>query len=424
MAMTMTEKILAAHAGKKEVKPGELIKARVDLVLGNDITAPVAIKEFAKIGTDQVFDRERIALVPDHFTPNKDIKSAEQAKILRDFARQYGIVHYFEIGRMGIEHCLLPEQGLVGPGDLVIGADSHTCTYGALGAFSTGVGSTDMAAAMALGEVWLKVPPSLRFHYYGSLPPWVGGKDLILYTIGQIGVDGALYSAMEFTGEAVSALTMDDRFTMANMAIEAGAKNGIFPVDEKTLAYIEGRLKRSYKVYQSDPEAEYAKEYEFDVSPLEPQVALPHLPENVRPVSEVTGVYIDQVVIGSCTNGRIKDLREAAEILKGQKVHPEVRLIVIPGTQEIYLQALQEGLVAIFIEAGGVVSTPTCGPCLGGHMGILARGEKAVATTNRNFIGRMGHPESEVYLAGPAVAAASAVKGRIAHPKEVLGNDH
>ncbi len=424
MAMTMTEKILAAHAGKKEVKPGELIKARVDLVLGNDITAPVAIKEFAKIGTDQVFDRERIALVPDHFTPNKDIKSAEQAKILRDFARQYGIVHYFEIGRMGIEHCLLPEQGLVGPGDLVIGADSHTCTYGALGAFSTGVGSTDMAAAMALGEVWLKVPPSLRFHYYGSLPPWVGGKDLILYTIGQIGVDGALYSAMEFTGEAVSALTMDDRFTMANMAIEAGAKNGIFPVDEKTLAYIEGRLKRSYKVYQSDPEAEYAKEYEFDVSRLEPQVALPHLPENVRPVSEVTGVYIDQVVIGSCTNGRIKDLREAAEILKGRKVHPEVRLIVIPGTQEIYLQALQEGLVAIFIEAGGVVSTPTCGPCLGGHMGIMARGEKAVATTNRNFIGRMGHPESEVYLAGPAVAAASAVKGRIAHPKEVLGNDH
>jgi 3-isopropylmalate/(R)-2-methylmalate dehydratase large subunit len=424
MAMTMTEKILAAHAGKEEVKPGELINARVDLVLGNDITAPVAIKEFARIGVDKVFDPEAIALVPDHFTPNKDIKSAEQAKMVREFAKEYGIVHYFEVGKMGIEHCLLPEQGLVGPGDLVIGADSHTCTYGALGAFSTGVGSTDMAAAMALGEVWLKVPPSIRFNYYGTLPPWVGGKDLILYTIGQIGVDGALYSAMEFTGEAVAALTMDDRFTMANMAIEAGAKNGIFPVDEKTLAYIEGRLKRSHRVYASDPEAEYAKEYEFDVSRLEPQVALPHLPENARPVSTVTDIHIDQVVIGSCTNGRMKDLREAAQVLKGKQVHPEVRLIVIPGTQEVYLQALKEGLITIFIEAGAVVSTPTCGPCLGGHMGILARGERAVATTNRNFVGRMGHPESEVYLAGPAVAAASAVKGRIAHPEEVAGNDH
>ena len=422
--MTMTEKILAAHAGKEEVKPGELINARVDLVLGNDITAPVAIKEFARIGVEKVFDPEAIALVPDHFTPNKDIKSAEQAKIVREFAKKYGIVHYFEVGKMGIEHCLLPEQGLVGPGDLVIGADSHTCTYGALGAFSTGVGSTDMAAAMALGEVWLKVPPSIRFNYYGTLPPWVGGKDLILYTIGQIGVDGALYSAMEFTGEAVAALTMDDRFTMANMAIEAGAKNGIFPVDEKTLAYIEGRLKRSYKVYASDPEAEYINEYEFDVSRLEPQVALPHLPENARPVSAVTDIRIDQVVIGSCTNGRMKDLREAAQVLKGKQVHPEVRLIVIPGTQEIYLQALKEGLVTIFIEAGGVVSTPTCGPCLGGHMGILARGERAVATTNRNFVGRLGHPESEVYLAGPAVAAASAVKGRIAHPEEVACDDH
>lgn len=422
--MTMTEKILAAHAGKEEVKPGELINARVDLVLGNDITAPVAIKEFARIGVEKVFDPEAIALVPDHFTPNKDIKSAEQAKMVREFAKEYGIVHYFEVGKMGIEHCLLPEQGLVGPGDLVIGADSHTCTYGALGAFSTGVGSTDMAAAMALGEVWLKVPPSIRFNYYGTLPPWVGGKDLILYTIGQIGVDGALYSAMEFTGEAVAALTMDDRFTMANMAIEAGAKNGIFPVDEKTLAYIEGRLKRSHRVYASDPEAEYAKEYEFDVSRLEPQVALPHLPENARPVSTVTDIHIDQVVIGSCTNGRMKDLREAAQVLKGKQVHPEVRLIVIPGTQEVYLQALKEGLITIFIEAGAVVSTPTCGPCLGGHMGILARGERAVATTNRNFVGRMGHPESEVYLAGPAVAAASAVKGRIAHPEEVAGNDH
>jgi 3-isopropylmalate/(R)-2-methylmalate dehydratase large subunit len=422
MAMTITEKILAAHAGKQEVKPGELINARVDLVLGNDITAPVAIKEFARIGVDKVFDPEAIALVPDHFTPNKDIKSAEQAKMVREFAKKYGIVHYFEVGKMGIEHCLLPEQGLVGPGDLVIGADSHTCTYGALGAFSTGVGSTDMAAGMALGEVWLKVPPSIRFHYYGTLPPWVGGKDLILYTIGRIGVDGALYSAMEFTGETVAALTMDDRFTMANMAIEAGAKNGIFPVDEKTLAYIDGRLKRPHKVYASDPEAEYAKEYEFDVSRLEPQVALPHLPENARPVSEITDVRIDQVVIGSCTNGRMKDLREAAQLLKGRRVHPEVRLIVIPGTQEIYLQALKEGLITDFIEAGGVVSTPTCGPCLGGYMGILAHGERAVATTNRNFVGRMGHPESEVYLAGPAVAAASAVKGRIAHPEEVSGN--
>lgn len=420
-AQTMTEKILAAHAGKETVEPGELITARVDLALGNDITAPVAIKEFEKIGVDRVFDPNAIALVPDHFVPNKDIKSAEQAKMVREFAKKHKIRHYFEVGRMGIEHCLLPEQGLVGPGDLIIGADSHTCTYGALGAFSTGVGSTDLAAVMALGEVWLKVPPSLRFHYYGALQSWVGGKDLILYTIGRIGVDGALYSAMEFAGEAVAALTMDDRFTMANMAIEAGGKNGLFPVDEKTLAYTRNRFIREPMVYESDPDAEYLKEYEFDVSMIEPQVARPHLPENAVSVKELgSAVSIDQVVIGSCTNGRLKDLREAAEILRGKKVHPEVRLIVIPGTQEIYMAAMKEGLIEVFIKAGGVVSTPTCGPCLGGYMGILAKGERAVATTNRNFIGRMGDPESEIFLAGPPVAAASAIKGRIAHPEEVL----
>jgi len=419
-AMTITEKILAAHAGKEQVEPGELINARVDLVLGNDITAPVAIKEFEKIGVDQVFDRDAVALVPDHFTPNKDIKSAEQAKKVREFAKEYGITNYFEVGRMGIEHCLLPEQGLVGPGDIVIGADSHTCTYGALGAFSTGVGSTDMAAVMALGEIWLKVPPSIKLNYYGTLRPWVGGKDLILYTIGLIGVDGALYSAMEFVGEAISELSMDDRFTMANMAIEAGAKNGICSVDQKTLSYIKGRLKRSYQVYSSDPQAEYIREIEIDVSKIGPQVAAPHLPENTKAVEDFTDVRIDQVVIGSCTNGRLKDLREAAAVLRGKAVHQEVRLIIIPGTQEIYKEAMREGLLEVFLEAGAVVSTPTCGPCLGGHMGILARGEKAVSTTNRNFVGRMGDPESEVYLAGPAVAAASAVKGRIAHPEEVL----
>ncbi len=421
--MTMTEKILAAHAGKEQVEPGDLIKARVDLVLGNDITSPVAIREFEKIGVKKVFDPNAIALVPDHFTPNKDIKSAEQAKMLREFARKYGITHYFEVGRMGIEHCLLPEQGLVGPGNLIIGADSHTCTYGALGAFSTGVGSTDLAAAMASGEVWLKVPPSIKLQYYGSLPNWVGGKDLILYTIGQIGVDGALYSALEFTGETISSLTMDDRFTMANMAIEAGAKNGIFPVDDRTLEYIRERYQKPYTIYTSDHDAHYQQTYEWDLSKLEPQVALPHLPENLKSVRELSNIYIDQVVIGSCTNGRLKDLREAAHLLKGNKVHPDVRLIIIPGTQEIYLQAMREGLLEIFVQAGGVVSTPTCGPCLGGHMGILAKGERAVATTNRNFLGRMGHTESEVYLSGPPVAAASAIKGRIAHPEEVLKND-
>ncbi|MDN5347590.1 MAG: 3-isopropylmalate/(R)-2-methylmalate dehydratase large subunit [Clostridia bacterium] len=420
MGMTMTEKILAAHAGLDEVRPGQLINAKVDFVLGNDITAPVAIEEFRKLGLERVFDPERIILVPDHFTPAKDIKSAEQAKILRDFAREYGIKHYFEIGRVGIEHCLLPEQGLVAPGELIIGADSHTCTYGALGAFATGVGSTDMAAAMATGELWFKVPETILFNYYGHLQPWVGGKDLILYAIGDIGVDGARYMAMEFTGEAIAELSLDGRFTMANMAIEAGGKNGIFAPDAKALAYLEGRVKRPYKIYTSDPDAEYAQVKEYDAGKIAPQVAFPHLPENVKPVTEVGEILIDQVVIGSCTNGRLEDLRVAARLLQGKKVHPEVRLIVIPGTQEIYLQALREGLIEIFIEAGAAVSTPTCGPCLGGHMGILARGERALSTTNRNFVGRMGHPESEVYLAGPAVAAASAVRGRIAAPEEVL----
>jgi 3-isopropylmalate/(R)-2-methylmalate dehydratase large subunit len=419
MGMTMTEKILAAHSEKEAVTPGELIKARVDLVLGNDITAPMAIHEFEKIGVDHVFDPTKIVLVPDHFTPNKDIKSAEQAKEMREFAHKHQIVNYFEIGQMGIEHCLLPEKGLVLPGDLIIGADSHTCTYGAVGAFSTGVGSTDMAAAMAIGEVWLKVPESIKFIYHGKLPRWVGGKDIILYTIGQIGVDGALYQAMEFIGEAINQLSMDGRLTMANMAIEAGGKNGIFAIDDKTLDYVNSRAKRPFTVYSSDPDAHYSTVYEWDISELEPQVSFPHLPENARPLSKCGQVAIDQSVIGSCTNGRIEDLREAATILKGKKVNSNVRLIVIPGTQAIWRQAMQEGLFEIFVDAGAVVSTPTCGPCLGGHMGILAKGERAIATTNRNFVGRMGHPESEVYLAGPAVAAASAIAGRIAGPEEV-----
>ncbi|OPY56888.1 MAG: 2,3-dimethylmalate dehydratase large subunit [Pelotomaculum sp. PtaU1.Bin035] len=419
MPMTITEKILAAHAGKEQVVPGELINARVDFVLGNDITAPVAIKEFEKIGVPDVFDRERVTLVPDHFTPNKDIKSAEQAMLVKQFSKKHNLANYFEVGRMGIEHCLLPEQGLVGPGDLVTGADSHTCTYGALGAFSTGVGSTDLAAAMALGETWLKVPESIKFEFAGVLKPWVGGKDLILYTIGDIGVDGALYQAMEFTGPAIENLSMDGRFTMCNMAIEAGGKNGIIAPDEITRTYVEGRCKRSYQFYQSDPDAKYDKVIHYDASRIEPQVAFPHLPENSRPVSEAGNVEIDQVVIGSCTNGRIEDLREAAKLLQGRKVHKNVRMVIFPGTQEIYLQALREGLIEIFVESGGAVSTPTCGPCLGGHMGILAKGERAVATTNRNFVGRMGHPESEVYLANPAVAAASAILGRIAGPGEV-----
>ncbi|MCL0062897.1 3-isopropylmalate dehydratase large subunit [Peptococcaceae bacterium] len=420
MGMTITEKILAAHAGKDFVEPGELISAKVDLVLGNDITAPLAIKEFRKIGIDKVFDKKRVVLVPDHFTPNKDIKSAEQCKFMREFVREQELEFYYEVGRMGIEHCLLPEEGLVGPGQVIIGADSHTCTYGALGAFSTGVGSTDLAAAMALGETWFKVPESLKFIYYGNLPRWVSGKDLILYTIGKIGVDGALYRAMEFTGPVIEELSMDSRFTMCNMAIEAGGENGIIAPDEKTKQYIEGRMKFPYEFYYSDEDAKYLEVYEIDVTNMELQVAFPHLPENTKPVSEAVNVRIDQAVIGSCTNGRIEDLRITAEVLKGNKVHPDVRAIIFPGTQKIYMQAMKEGLVEIFIEAGAAVSTPTCGPCLGGHMGILAKGERAIATTNRNFVGRMGHPESEVYLSNPAVAAASAVLGRIAHPDEVV----
>ncbi|NLN75803.1 MAG: 3-isopropylmalate dehydratase large subunit [Armatimonadetes bacterium] len=419
MGQTITQKILAAHCGKESVEPGELITARLDLVLGNDITAPIAIREFEKIGAQTVFDKDRVALVPDHSTPNKDIKSAELVKIMRDFARKHNITHFFEIGKMGIEHTLLPDEGLTLPGDAIIGADSHTCTYGALGAFSTGVGSTDLACAMALGETWFKVPEAIKFVYYGKLPKWVSGKDLILYTIGKIGVDGALYCSMEFTGEAISELDMAGRFTMCNMAIEAGGKNGIIEPDEKTLAYIKPRAKRDFKLYKSDSDAVYKNVIEIDVSKLEPVVSFPHLPENTKPVSEATHIKIDQSVIGSCTNGRIEDLRVAASVIKGHKVHPDVRLIVIPATQEIYLQSIKEGLTEIFVEAGGAVSTPTCGPCLGGHMGVLAGGERAVSTTNRNFVGRMGHTKSEVYLASPAIAAASAVLGRIGSPEEL-----
>ena len=396
MNMTISEKILATHCGLKELRPGDLISARVDIALGNDITAPIAIKEFEKSGAKKVFDKERIVLVPDHFTPNKDILSAEHARILREFANKHEITHYYEIGRMGVEHALLPEQGVVGPGDVIIGADSHTCTYGALGAFATGVGSTDLAASWITGEVWFKVPHTLLFTFYGQRKKWVGGKDLILYTIGKIGVDGAAYRSMEFRGEAMDALDIDGRLTMANMAIEAGAKNGIFHVDQVTEDYLKGRAKRPYVVYSSDPGAEYLKKYEFDCGTIEPQVAFPHLPENSKPVSEAAGITIDQVVIGSCTNGRYSDLLEAAQVLKGKKVHKNVRLIVIPATQHIYRQAMKDGLLDIFIEANGAVSTPTCGPCLGGHMGILTDGEVALATTNRNFIGRMGSPRSFV----------------------------
>lgn len=419
MGQTITQKILAAHCGKEAVEPGELVNARLDMVLGNDITAPIAIAEFAKIGAETVFDKDRVALVPDHSTPNKDIKSAQLVKILRDFARLHNITNFFEIGKMGIEHTLLPDEGLVLPGDAIIGADSHTCTYGALGAFSTGVGSTDLACAMALGETWFKVPEAIKFIYYGKMPKWVSGKDLILYTIGKIGVDGALYSTMEFAGETISELDMAGRFTMCNMAIEAGGKNGIIEPDEKTLAYVNPRAKREFKLYKSDPDAVYKDVIEIDVSKLEPIVSFPHLPENARPISEAAHIKLDQSVIGSCTNGRIEDLRVAASILKGRKVHPDVRLIVIPATQEIYLQSIKEGLTEIFVEAGGAVSTPTCGPCLGGHMGVLAEGERAVATTNRNFVGRMGHTKSEVYLASPAIAAASAVLGRLGSPEEL-----
>ena len=418
--MTITEKILAVHSGRKEVSPGELINAKVDLVLANDITAPIAIKEFKKIGAKNVFNKDRVALIPDHFAPQKDIKAAEQCKMLKDFSREYSLGLYFEVGRMGIEHALLPEEGLVVPGDLIIGADSHTCTYGALGAFATGVGSTDVASAMATGECWFKVPESMKFIYYGKLNKWVGGKDLILHTIGDIGVDGALYKAMEFEGETIITLPMHARLTMCNMAIEAGGKNGIIVPDDITERYVKGRAKREYRFYTSDKDAKYVEVKEYDCSKIPLTVSCPHLPSNTKPAAELFEVAIDQVVIGSCTNGRIEDLREAAEVIKGKKVNPNVRMIVIPATQKIYLQAIKEGLVEIFINADAVFSTPTCGPCLGGHMGILAKGERAIATTNRNFVGRMGHPESEVYLSNPVVAAASAVKGRIAVPDEVL----
>ncbi len=417
--MTLAEKILAAHTDKKVV-PGEFINVSVDLILANDITAPIAIREFQRIGVGKVFDPKKVVMVPDHFVPNKDIASAEQAKLMREFCREQEAVH-FEVGQMGIEHVLLPEQGLVLPGDVVIGADSHTCTYGALGAFSTGMGSTDIAVAMATGDIWMKVPPTIKLVYHGSLGKWVGGKDLILYTIGQIGADGALYSAMEFAGEVIDALSMDGRFTMANMAIEAGGEAGLFKVDEKTLAYIQPRAKRPYTIYEPDSDAEYSQVIEYDVSSLEPQVALPHSPANTKPVSQVGDIEIDQAVIGSCTNGRLEDLQITARILEGRKVHPGVRCIIIPGSQQVYLDALTEGLIEIFIRAGAVVSTPTCGPCLGLHTGVLADGERCISTTNRNFVGRMGSPKSEVYLSNPAVAAASAIMGKITSPEDILG---
>lgn len=418
MAMTMTQKILAAHAGLEEVHAGQLIRTRLDLVLGNDITSPVAINEFEKAGFEQVFDKSKIAMVMDHFTPNKDIKAATQCKQCRTFARRFDLENYFDVGDVGIEHALLPEQGLVAPGEVIIGADSHTCTYGALGAFSTGVGSTDMAAGMATGEAWFKVPSAIRFVLKGSLNPRVGGKDVILHIIGMIGVDGALYKSMEFTGEGVSSLSVDDRLCMANMAIEAGAKNGIFEVDQKALDYLAERVDRPFTVYQADPDAEYEAEYVIDLSEIEPTVACPHLPENTRPAKELTDVAIDQVVIGSCTNGRLSDMRAAAEILAGKHVAKGVRCIVIPATQQVYLDALRLGYLEIFVAAGCVVSAPTCGPCLGGHMGILAEDEVAVSTTNRNFVGRMGHVTSKIYLAGPEVAAASALAGHIADPRK------
>ncbi len=419
MGMTMTQKILAAHAGLDHVEAGQLIEADLDMVLANDITGPVAIHEVARLNKKEVFDKDKIALVPDHFAPNKDIKSAEHCKCVREYAKAQGITNYFEVGQMGIEHALLPEKGLVVAGDTCIGADSHTCTYGALGAFSTGVGSTDMGAGMITGKAWFKVPSAIRFVLTGKMKPWVSGKDLILHIIGMIGVDGALYRSMEFFGEGVANLSMDDRFTVANMAIEAGAKNGIFPVDEKTIAYIKEHSAKPYRVFEADEDAVYDETYTIDLASLEPTVAFPHLPENTKTVKESGEVTIDQVVIGSCTNGRISDMRAAAEVLKGRKVADGVRAIVIPATQAVYLQSMEEGLLKIFIEAGCIVSTPTCGPCLGGHMGILAAGERAVSTTNRNFVGRMGHVESEVYLASPAVAAASAVTGKISEPAEL-----
>jgi len=416
----MSQKILAAHAGLDKVVPGQLIEADLDLVLGNDITSPVAIKEMTKFTKDGVFNKDKIALVPDHFVPNKDIKSAENCKCVREFARRNEITNYFEVGQMGIEHALLPEKGLTVAGDLIIGADSHTCTYGALGAFSTGVGSTDMAAGMATGKAWFKVPSAIKFNIVGKMPKWVSGKDLILHIIGMIGVDGALYKSMEFVGEGIKNLSMDDRFTIANMAIEAGGKNGIFPVDELTIEYMkEHAPNRKYTIFEPDEDAEYDEEYTIDLSTLKSTVSFPHLPENTHVVEEVEDLKIDQVVIGSCTNGRIQDMREAAAVLKGQKVAPGIRCIIIPATQSIYMQAMEEGLLKTFIEAGAVVSTPTCGPCLGGYMGILASGERCVSTTNRNFVGRMGAIDSEIYLASPAVAAASAVTGKISRPCDI-----
>lgn len=419
MGLTITEKILAAHAGKDKVSPGEFIYCDLDFILANDVTAPLAISEYERTGAKRVFDPERIALIPDHFTPNKDARAAEQCKLMREFARKEKIAYYFEIGEGGIEHALLPEEGLVLPGDLVIGADSHTCTYGALGAFAMGVGSTDVASAFALGKAWLKVPSSIKFVYQEMPSKWVSGKDIILYTIGEIGVDGALYKSMEFTGEVIDNLSIESRLSLCNMAIEAGAKNGIIAFDDKTKKYVEKRAQREYKIYQSDDDAEYEKVWELDLADMEPQVAFPSLPSNVKPVSEAGKVKIDQVVIGSCTNGRAEDLKVAAWVINGNKVASGVRLIVIPATQKIYKEMLSDGTIEIFIKAGAVVSAPTCGPCLGGHMGVLAAGEKALATTNRNFIGRMGDPKSEVYLSNPAVAAASAVAGWITSPDKI-----
>ena len=419
MGMTITEKILAAHAGKKEVKPGELIWAKLDIVLGNDITAPIAISEFKNAGAKKVFDKDRVCLIPDHFTPNKDIKSAEQAKVLREFAKEQKLKNYFEVGKMGVEHALLPEQGIVTAGDAIIGADSHTCTYGALGAFSTGVGSTDLAAAMISGKAWLKVPEAMKFIFKGKLSKWVTGKDLILHLIGDIGVDGALYRSMEFCGDTIENLSMEGRLSMCNMAIEAGGKNGIIAPDKITKEFLKGRSQRKPVYFTSDKDAKYIDVREYDAAKIEPTVSFPHLPSNARPLSKVGNVKIDQVVVGSCTNGRIEDMRLAAKIIKGKKVHSTVRMLVIPATQAVFMQMFKEGLTEIFVNAGAAVSTPTCGPCLGGHMGILAAGERAVATTNRNFVGRMGDPKSEVYLASPAIAAASAVTGRISGPEEL-----
>ena len=419
MGMTMTQKILAAHAGLDHVEAGQLILVNLDRVLGNDITSPVAIREFNKLGTDHVFDKDKVTMVMDHFAPNKDIKAATQCKMCRDFCNEKEVTHFYDVGQMGIEHALLPEKGLVVSGDVVIGADSHTCTYGALGAFSTGVGSTDMACGMAIGKAWFKVPSAIKFNIVGKPAKWVSGKDVILHIIGMIGVDGALYKSMEFVGEGIKNLSMDDRFTIANMAIEAGGKNGIFPVDELTEQYMKEHSKRPYKVYEADEDAVYDEEYTIDLSELKPTISFPHLPENTKTIDEVGDITIDQVVIGSCTNGRLDDLKIAASILKGKKVKKGLRVIVIPATQQIYLDAMEAGYIRTFIEAGAIVSTPTCGPCLGGYMGILAENERCVSTTNRNFVGRMGHVDSEIYLASPAVAAASAITGKISSPEEV-----